>query len=174
MLSVTEILRISDEIKSSLHHGGHELRQAVQSLATVSKRIQNAFEDLQGCNDRAELIDSDLDALTHQLHALTEEMDRVWSLRNNDNELVLEISKLKREIVALKQAIRREKEEHRAQLAESINSNKTLAQQIQSLERFNTLLKIRLNEMKEHYDTVIIDNVDLKDTVKSLKGTPSE
>ena len=45
-----------------------------------------------------------------------------------------------------KQAFRREKEEHRAQFAESVESNKTLAQQIQSIERFNTLLKTRINE----------------------------
>ena len=43
----------------------------------MSERIQNAFEDLQGCNDRAELIDPDPDALNHQIHALNEEIDRV-------------------------------------------------------------------------------------------------
>ena len=169
-------MRTSDEIKTRLNHVAHELRYTLQSIATASDRVQTALDEVQVCNDRALFIDPTIDALNHQISTLTEEMDRVCSLRNDESDLYLrqENAKLKRDIGALQQALRREKEEHQADRAEAARSHDTLVQHIENLERFNGTLKKRVAEMKELYETAIIDNVDLKDAILSLQSTPGK
>lgn len=183
-------MRTSDEIRARLHHGTQELHEALRLVAASSDRIQTALDEIQTCYSRADLIDPAINALNHQIQTLSEEMDRVYSLRNNENDLYLrqENNQLKRDIAAVQQALRREMAEHQAHLTESVKSNEELNQRIQSLERFNDLLKAKINEMKEQYESAIVDVVDLrdsnaglrdtnaglKDTVKSLQNTPGK
>lgn len=165
-------MQISDEIKARLNHGARELSQALQLLATVTDRIHTAFDETQACSDCAGLIDPAIDTLNHHIHTLTEEMDRVYSLRNDESDLYLrqENAKLKRDIAALQQALRREMEEHQAYLVASTKSNDELVQRAEGLERFNQLLKSRLNEMKEKYESAIIEVADLKEMKKTLQN----
>lgn len=158
-------MRTSDEIKARLHHGSQELRQALQLLTTSSDHIQTAFDEIQVCQARADLIDPAIDALSGQIHTLTEDMDRVYSLRNDESDLYLrqENKHLKRDLAALQQALRHEMEQHRALLTDSAKSNEELMQRVRNLERFTELLKSKLNEMKEQYETAIIDNADLRE-----------
>ncbi len=166
-------MQTSEEIKRRLNYGAHELRQILQVLATVSDRIQTTSDEIQVCNDRADLIDPTIDALKLQIQTLNEDMDRVYSLRINESDIYLkqENAQLKKELAALQQALSDEADQHQAHLAESVKSNAELVQRIQSLDRFNTLLKTKINEMKEQYDSAIIDNVDLRDTNAGLQGT---
>ena len=176
-------MRTSDEIRARLHHGTQELHEALRLVAASSDRIQTALDEIQTCYSRADLIDPAINALNHQIQTLSEDMDRVYSLRNNENDLYLrqENNKLKRDIAAVQQALRREMAEHQAHLTESVKSNEELNQRIHNLEQFNNLLKTKINEMKEKYESAIIDNADLrdtnaglKDTVKSLQNTPGK
>ena len=169
-------MRTSDEIKARLHHGSHELAQAQQLLATGLDHIQTAYDEIQVCNDRADLIDSANSALNHRIHALTEEMDRVFALRNDESDIYLrqENSKLKRESSVLQQAVTRQREEQQARLAGSVKAYEELLQRNGNLERFNQLLISRINEMKENYENAIIENTELKDTKKALQNTPGK
>ena len=169
-------MRISDEIKARLHHGAHELHQALQLLATSSDHIQTAFDEIQVCQNRADVIDPAIDALRLQIHTLTEDMDRLYSLRNNESDLYLkqENKQLKKDLAALQQALHREKEQHQAHLTDSARSNEELMQRIRNLERFGDLLKSKINEMKEQYENAIIDNADLRDTISGSQGNPGE
>lgn len=176
-------MRTSNEIRARLHHGTQELGEALQLVAASSNRIQIALDEIQTCYSRADLIDPAIDALNHQVQTLNEEMDRVYSLRNNENDLYLrqENKKLKRDLAAVQQALRREMAEHQAHLTDSLKSNEELYQRVQSFEKFNNLLKSKINEMKHNYESAIIDNADLrdtnaglKDTVKSLQNTPGK
>ena len=146
---------ISDELKARLHHGSHEIGQVQQLLAAALDHVQTVVDDIQLCNDRADLVDPTFDTLDHQIHALTEEMNRVYALRGNEGDLHLRLenSKLKRDLAALQQAVK---------------SNEELAQRMGSLERFNQMLKSRLNEMKEMYESAIIEVADLKEKNKNL------
>ena len=176
-------MQTSDEIKARLHHGSHELAQVQQLVATIqhlvataSDHIKTIYDEIQVCSDRADLIDPAISALTDQIHALTEEMDRVYSLRNDESDLYLrqENNKLKREIAALQQALTREREEHQARLAASVKSNEELVQRNGSLERFCQMLKSKLNELKEMYESAIIDVAELRATNKTLQNTPGK
>lgn len=169
-------MRTSDQIKAGLHHGAYELHQIQQLTATISDRIQTVLDDIQVCNDGASLIDPTIDTLNRQIHTLNEEMDRVYALRNDevDSYVRQENAQLKRDLAALQEALRLEKEKHQAHLTDSIKSTKELTQRVKSLERFNELLKSKLNGMREQYESAIIDVVDLKDTVKSLQSTPGK
>ena len=171
-LAITDIMRISDEIKARLNYGVRELSQTLQLLATVTEHIQTAFDETQVCSDRAGLIDPAIDALNHQVQTLTEEMDRVYSLRNDESDLYLrqENTKLKRDFAALQQALRHELEKHRTYIVASTKSNEELVQRIGNLERFNQLLKSRLNEMKDKYESAIIEIADLKDMNNTLQN----
>lgn len=173
-------MQTSDELKARLHHGSHELAQVQQLVATIqhlvataSDHIKTTYDEIQVCSDRADLIDPAISALTDQIHALAEEMDRVYSLRNNESDLYLrqEINKLKREIAALQQALTREREEHQARLAASVKSNEELVQRNGNLERFCQMLKSKLSELKEMYESAIIDVAELKATNKTLQNT---
>lgn len=177
------MMRTSDEIKVRLNRGIYELRQAQQSLGTVQGRIQTVVNEIQVQSDRADLIDPAIDALNRQIFTLNEDMDRVYSLRNDESDLYLkqENAKLKSDIAELKRAHRREVEQLQAQLANSTKSNEELIHRAQSVERFNDLLKTKINEMKQQYENAIIDNVDLRDTnadlqdtVVSLQSTPGK
>lgn len=176
-------MRTSEEIKARLQHGAQQIREVLQLLAASSDCIQTTFEEIRVCHDRANLIDPVISELSHQIQTLTEDMDRVYSLRNDESDLYLkqENKNLKRELAALQQALRHETEEHQAHLTNSVKSNEELVQRIQSLERFNHLLKTKINEMKEQYDGAIIDLADQRDTiaclrvtVKSLQSTPGK
>lgn len=176
-------MQTSDGIKAHLHHGSHELAQVQQLVATIqhlvataSDHIKTTYDEIQVCSDRADLIDPAISALTHQIHALTEEMDRVYSLRNDEIDLYLrqENNNLKKEIAALQQALTCEREEHQARLAASVKSNEELVQRNGSLERFCQMLKSKLNEMKEMYESAIIDVAELKATNKTLQNTPGK
>lgn len=176
-------MQTSDEIKARLHHGSHELTEVQQLVATIqhlvataSDRIKTAYDDMQVCSDRTDLIDPAFIALTHQIHALTKEMDRVYSLRNDESDLYVrqESNKLKREIAALQQALTREREEHQARLAASLKSNEELVQRNGSLERFCQMLKSKLNELREMYESAIIDVAELKAANKTLQNTPGK
>ena len=148
-------MRISDELKARLYHGSHEISQVQQLLATALDHVQTVVDDIQLCNDRADLVDPAFDTLNRQIYALTEEMNRVYALRGNEGDLHLrhENSKLRRELAALQQAV---------------ESNNELAQRMGSVERFNQMLKSKLNEMKEMYENAIIEVADLKDRNKTL------
>ena len=146
---------ISDELKARLHHGSHEIGQVQQLLAAALDHVQTVVDDIQLCNDRADLVDPAFDTLNRQIHALTEEIKRVSALRSNEGDLHLRLenSKLKRDLAALQEAIK---------------SDEELAQHIGSLERFNQMLKSKLNEMKEMYESAIIEVADLKEKNKTL------
>ena len=173
---MTVIMQTSKEMKNHLNHGALELCEIEQLLATALDRVQTAADEIRMCHDRADLVDSTVDALNREILTVNEEMDRVNSLRNNESDLYLrqENAHLKRDIAAMQQALRREMEEHKAQLTESVKSNEDLTRRIRKLEHFNELLKVRINEMKEKYESAIIDNLDLRDTVKSLQNTPGK
>ena len=166
-------MQTSDEIKARLGHVAHELRHTLQSVTTASDRIQTALDEVQVCHDRALSIEPTIDALNHQINTLTEEMDRVYSLRNDESDLYLrqENARLKRDIGAWQRALRREIEEHQAHLAEAVKSNEALAQHNKDLERFNDVLKKGLAKMKEQYESAIIENLDLKDAISSSQST---
>ena len=148
-------MRISDELKARLHHGSHEIGQVQQLLASALDHVQMVVDDIQQCNDRVDLIDPSFHALNRQIHALTEEMNRVYALRNNENDvhLRLENSQLRRDLAALQEVVK---------------SDEELAQHMGSLERFNQMLKSKLNEMKEMYENAIIEIADLKEKNKTL------
>ena len=162
-------MQISDEIKARLHHGAHELRQSLQLLATLSDRTRAAFDEIQVCNDRADLIDPAIDTLNQQIHTLNTEVDRVYALRNDesDSHLKQENVQLKRDLEAVQQALRLEVEQHQAHLTDSVKSRDELIQRVQSLEQFNSLLISKINEMREKYESAIIE-------VTELKSTPSK
>ena len=166
-------MQTSEEIKRRLNHGAHELHQVLQLLATVPDRIHTASDEIQVCNDRADLIDPTINALNHEIKTLKEEMTRVYSSRNSESDMHLkqENAQLKRELAARQQALRDEADKHQAHLAESVRSDAVIVQRIQNLERFVTLLETKINEMKEQYDSAIIDNIDLRDTNAGLKNT---
>lgn len=143
---------ISDELKARLHHGSHEIGQVQQHLAAVLDRVQMVVDDIQLCNDRPDLVDPAVDTLNRQIHGLTEEMNRVYAL-GNDLHLRHENSQLKRDLAALQEAIK---------------SNEEQTQRMGILERFNQMLKSKLNEMKEMYENAIIEVADLKAKNKTL------
>lgn len=66
----------------------------------------------------ADLIDPTIDARNRQIHTLTEEMDRVYALRNDDSDPCLkqEIAQVKKQVTTLQQALRVEKGQHQAHL----------------------------------------------------------
>ena len=148
-------MRISDELKARLHHGSHEIGQVQQLLAAALDRVQTVVDDIQLCNDRADLVDPTFDTLNRQIHALTEEMNRVYALRDNESDLHLRLenSALRRDLAALQEAV---------------ESNEELAQRVGSLERFSQMLKSKLKEMKEMYESAIIEVADLKEKNKTL------
>ena len=153
---------IFDQLKSHLSHGGHELRQALQLLPTVVGCIQTAADDFQVCNDLVELIIGPaFEALNRQNHGLNEEMDRVFALRHDESTSYLkeENAKLKRDLAAALEGLRRETE---AELISSNKPNTKSDQHIQYLEGLVQHLKIKLNEMREKYESAIIENLDLK------------
>ena len=143
---------ISDELKARLHHSSHEIGQVHQHLAAVLDRVQMVVDDIHLCNDRTDLIDPAIDTLNRHIHALTEEMNRVYAL-GNDLHLRLENSQLKRDLAALQEAIKSIEEQ---------------AQRMGSLERFNQMLKSKLNEMKDMYENAIIEVADLKEKNTTL------
>ena len=169
-------MQSSEEIKAHLNHVAHELRHTLQSIATASDRVQTALDEVKVCNDRARFIDPTLDALNHQIHTWTEEMDRVYSLRNDEIDIYLrqENSKLKRDNIALQQALHREEEQHQAHLTEAVRSNDALIQHIRTLERLNDILRKKVAEMKDKCESALIENVELKDTIQSLQSTPGK
>lgn len=173
----------SEELTAHLRHAAHEIRQTQQLLATISDRVQTTSDEIHRCSDRVKLIDPTIDALHHQIRTLTEEMDRVYALRddNTDSHLRQENAHLKRDIAAVQHALRREMDAHHAHRTESFKTNEELKQRVRSLEQFNDLLKAKLNEMKGKYESAIIDNVDQKDTItgltdtiKSMQNTPGK
>ncbi|KAF6234815.1 hypothetical protein HO173_007035 [Letharia columbiana] len=175
-------MRMSDEIQARLNHSVHELCEVQQLLATASDRVQTAFDAIQVCNARAEEIDPTINGLNRQIHALNEDMDRVFALRNDESGsyLIQENAQLKRDVTALQTALRCEIGQHQAQLTDSVKPDQELVQRVQSLEQFITQLKTRINEMREQYESAIIDNVDQRhtiaaqaDTIKALQGTPA-
>lgn len=176
-------MRMSDEIQARLNHSVHELCEVQQLLATASDRVQTAFDAIQVCNARAEEIDPTINGLNRQIHALNEDMDRVFALRNDESGsyLIQENAQLKRDVTALQTALRSEIGQHQAQLTDSVKPDQELVQRVQSLEQFITQLKTRINEMREQYESAIIDNVDQRhtiaaqaDTIKALQGTPGK
>ena len=159
-------MQMSDELKARLQHGAHELRQSLQLLATVSDRTQTAFDEIQVCNDRADLIDPAIDTLNQKIHTLNEEVDRVYALSNtkSDSYLKQENVQLKRDLEAVQQALRLEVEQRQAHLTDSVKSREELIQRVQSLEQFNSLLISKINEMREKYESAIIEVSELKST----------
>ena len=148
-------MRISDELKARLHHGSHEIGQVKQLLAAALDHVQTVVDDIQRCHDHADLVDPAIDTLNRQFHALTEEMNRVYALRSPEGNLHLqyENSKLRRDLASLQQVVK---------------SNEELVQRMGNLERFNQMLKSKLNQMKEMYENAIIEVADLKDRNKTL------
>lgn len=128
------------------------------------------------CSDGVKLIDPTIDALHRQIRNLQEEMDRVYALRDSetDSHLRQENAQLKRDLAAVQHALRREMDAHHAHRTDSFKSNEELKQRVRSLEQFNDLLKSKLNEMKQQYETSIIDNVDLRDTIKTMQNKPGK
>ena len=165
-------MRTSDEIKARLHHGDHELRQALQLLATTSDHIQAASDGIQVCIDRADLIEPAINELKHQIQSLVEEISEVYSLRNNESDLHLrqQNAPLKKDLAALQQALSDEMEERQAHLPGLVKSNEELVQRIEGLERSTQLLKFRINEMTEKYESAIIEVAELKGTHRTLQG----
>ena len=163
-------MRTSDELKARLPHSTHEIAQLQQMIATASDQAQTTYNEVQLCKDRVGLLDAAFNALNHQNHALVKEMDRVYALRNDESDLYLrhENSKLKRDLAALQQALQQGRDEQQAQLANAVQSNEELAQRMESVERFNKLLISKLNEMKEMYESAIIEVTDLKAKNKTL------
>ena len=143
---------ISDEFKARLHHGSREISQVHQHLAAVLDRVQILVDDIQLYNDRTDLVDPTIDTLNRHIHALAGEINRVYAL-GNDLHLRLENSQLKRDLAALQEAIKSTEEQ---------------AQRMGSLERFNQMLRSKLNEMKEMYENAIIEVADLKEKNTTL------
>ena len=174
-------MQTSEELRAHLQHGAHEIRQIKQILNTALDRAQTTSDEIQICSDRVKLIDPTIDALNREVHRLTTEMDRVYALRDDDgtdngaDSYLRQLNaQLRIDLAALQKALQCEKEQHQADLTKSAEYNKDLKQRVLSLERFNDLLKAKLNEMKEKYETAIIDNVDLRDTIKSVQNTPGK
>ena len=167
---------LSDQIIARLRHQAHELHQCQHLIATVSDRVQTVLDEIQVCSDHASLIDPAVNTLVHRIQTLTEEMDRVYALRNDehDSNLREENSRQKRDLAFLHETIRHAKEQHEAHVNDLSKSNKELSRRVERLEKFNGLLKSRTNEMRQQYEVAIIDNVDLKDTVKTLQSTPGK
>ena len=167
---------ISGQIIVRLQHQAYELHQCQQLIATVSDRVQTVIDEIQVCSDHASLIDPAVNTLNHQIQTLTEEMDRVYALRNDEHDSYLreENSRQKRDLAFLHETIRRAKEQHKAHVNDLSKSNKELTRRVEQLEKFNDLLKSRTNEMRKDYESAIIDNVDLKNTVKDLQSTPGK
>ena len=167
---------MSDQITARLRHQAYELHQCQHLIATVLDRVQTVLDEIQVCSDHASLIDPAINTLNHQIHTLTEEMDRVYALRNDEHDSYLrqENSQQKRDLAFLHETIRHAKEQHEAHVNDLSESNKELTGRVERLEKFNDLLKSRTNEMKKQYECAIIDNVDLKDTVKTLQSTPGK
>ncbi len=159
-------MQMSDELKARLHHGAHELRQSLQLLASVSDRTQTAIDEIQVCNDRADLIDPAIDTLRQKIHTLNEEVERVYALSNDKSDAYLkqENVQLKRNLEAVQQALRLEVEQRQAHLTDSAKSHEELVQHVQSLEEFNSLLISKINEMREKYESAIIEVTELKST----------
>lgn len=167
-------MQTSDEIKARLHHSSHELRQTQQLLATVADRVQTAYDEIQVCSSRADLIDPTIDKLNCQINAMREDMDRLFALRNNDADQYLrqENAQLKKDVAALQQTLRLERGQHQAHLSDAVKSNEELNHRIQDLEQFNSLLKSKINEMKEKYEDAIIDIADMKGKKDTLQNNP--
>ena len=167
---------ISSQIIARLRHQAYELHQCQQLIAKVSDRVQTVLDDIQVCSDHASLIDPAVNTLNHQIQTLTEEMDRVYALRNDENDSYLreENSRQKRDLAFLHETIRLAKEQHEAHVNDLSKSNKELTRRVENLEKFNDLLKSRTNEMRQQYECAIIDNVELKETVKTLQSTPGK
>ncbi|KAM0799491.1 hypothetical protein BDR22DRAFT_890382 [Usnea florida] len=166
---------MSGQIIARLRHQAYELHQCQQLIATVSDRVQTVLDDIQVCTDHASLIDPAVDTLNQRIQTLTEDMDRVYALRNDEHDSYLreENSRQKRDIAFLHESIRQAKEQHEAHVNDLSESNKELTQRVEELAKFNDLLRSRTNEMRQEYESAIIDNVDLKNTVKTLQSTPA-
>ena len=167
---------MSGQIIARLRHQAYELHQCQQLIATVSDRVQTVLDDIQVCTDHASLIDPAVDTLNQQIQTLTRDMDRVYALRNDehDSHLREENSRQKRDLLFLHETIRQAKEQHEAHVNDLSESNKELTERVEKLEKFNDLLRSRTNEMRQEYESAIIDNVDLKNTVKTLQSTPGK
>lgn len=166
---------ISGQIIVRLCHQAYELHQCQQLIATVSDRVQTVLDEIQVCSDHASLIDPAVNTLNQQIQPLTEEMDRVYALRNDEHDSYLreENSQQKRDLAFLHETIRHAKEQHEAHVNDLSKSNKELTWRVENLERFNDLLRSRTNEMRIQYEGAIIDNVELKETIKTLQSTPA-
>ena len=166
----------SGQIIARLSHQAYELHQCQQLIATLSDRVQTVLDEIQVCTDHASLIDPAVDTLNQQIQSLTEDMDRVYALRNDehDSQLREENSRQKRDLAFLHETIRRDKEQHEAHVNDLSKSNEELTRRVEELEKFNDLLRSRTNEMREEYESAIIDVVDLKNTVKTLQSTPGK
>lgn len=166
-------MRTSNEIKACLQHDAYELCQVQELSATSSGHIQTATDEIHMSNSHANLIKPTIDAQIRQIHGLSEEIVRVYALRSNERDAHLknENAQLKQDVVSLREALRLETEQHQAHLIDFARSGEELNQRIQLSERFNTQLKVRLKEMKDQYEDVIIENLDLKDPNKALQGT---
>ena len=165
-------MHTSDEIKARLHHGAYELRQALQLLATASDHIQTASDGIQVCIDRADLIEPAINELKHQIQSLVKETSEVYSLRNDESDLYLrqENAQLKKDLATLQKALCDEMEERQARLPGLVKSNEELVQHIEGLEPFTRLLKLRINEMKEKYESAVTEIAELKSTNRTLQG----
>ena len=174
-------MQTSEELRAHLQHGAHEIRQIKQLLATALDRAQTTSDEIHMCSDCVKLIDPTIDALNHEVHRLTAEMDRVYALRDDDGTdngtdayLRRLNAQLRIDLAALQKALQREKEQHQANLTTAVECNKELKQRVLSLERFNDLLKAKINEMREKYEDAIIEVTDLKDANRTLQSTPGE
>ena len=155
-------MRTSNEIKACLQHDAYELCQVQELSATSSGHVQTATDGIHMSNSHANLIKPTIDAQIRQIHGLSEEIVRVYALRSNESDAHLknENAQLKQDVVALREALRLETEQHQAHLTDFARS-----------ERFNTQLKVWLKEMKDKYEDAIIENLDLKDPNKALQST---
>lgn len=84
------------------------------------------------------------------------------------------MARLKLNLAATLGGHRGETGTRRTESATSNQPNQNANQRIQELESYIQLLKFKLNEMRDKYDSAIIDVVDLKDTVKSLQEASGE
>lgn len=119
-----------------------------------------------------------VDEVRARLHHGTHELIQVQQLVATASDRFRTVVE---EILDTQQILRRTMEEHQARLTEMVKAYEELTQHIGSLERFNDLLKSKTNEMKEQYESTIIENVDLrdvntglKDTVRTLQNTPGK
>lgn len=181
-------MQTSEELRAHLQHGAHEIRQIRQLLGTALDRAQTISDEIRMCSDRVKIIDPTIDTLNREIHRLTTEMDRLYALRDDEGPDNGAESYLRRlnaqlriDLAALQKALQREKEQHQADLSTAAECNNELKQRALGLERFNDLLKTKLNEMREKYESAIIDNVDLRDTnanqaatINTLQNTPGK